>query len=218
MQETSRYAVGLDVGTSTVRVVVGHIEDPTQAPNIVGVASETNSGMRKGTVVNLVNVAQAVDKALESAERMSGHQIQSATVSINGAHIVGISSKGVIAVGANGHEIAPGDIDRVHEAATVLQLPANREIVEVTPRSYQLDGQENIKDPLGMTGVRLEVDAHVITALAPHVKNLEKACEMTETRINNLVLSGLAAAKSALSTQQMENGVLLVDMGSATTN
>lgn len=218
MQETSRYAVGLDVGTSTVRVVVGHIEDPTQAPTIVGVASEPNNGMRKGTVVNLVSVAQAIDRALEAAERMSGHQIQHATVSINGSHIVGISSKGVIAVGASGHEIAAEDIERAHEAATVLQLPANREIVEVTPRSYQLDGQENIKDPLGMTGVRLEVDAHVITALAPHVKNLEKACEMTETHIDNLVLSGLAAARSGLTAQQMENGVLLVDIGSATTN
>lgn len=218
MQETSRYAVGLDVGTSMVRVVVGHLEDPTQAPTIVGVASEPNTGMRKGVVVNLVNVAQAIDKALELAERMSGYQVQHATVSVNGSHIVGIRSKGVIAVGASGHEIASEDLDRVQEAATVLQLPANREIVEVTPRSYQLDGQDNIKDPLGMTGVRLEVDAHVITALAPHIKNLEKACEMTETHVDNIVLSGLAAARSVLSNQQMENGVLLIDMGMSTTN
>ena len=218
MQETSRYAVGLDIGTSAVRVVVGHFEDPTQAPTIVGVASEPNAGMRKGTVVNLVNTAHAIDKALEAAERMSGHQIDSATVSINGAHIVGISSKGVIAVGSNGHEINQEDIERVQDAATVVQLPANREIVEVTPRSYQLDGQENIKDPIGMTGVRLEVDAHVITALAPHVKNLEKACEMTETAVHDIVLAGLGAARSVLSDQQMENGVLLIDMGSSTTN
>lgn len=218
MQETSTYAVGLDVGTSAVKVVVGHFEDPTQAPTIVGVASEPNTGMRKGTVVNLVNVAQAIDKALEAAERMSGHQIHSATVGINGSHIVGLSSKGVIAVGASGHEINQEDIDRVQDAATVVQLPANREIVEVTPRSYQLDGQENIKDPLGMTGVRLEVDAHVITALAPHVKNLEKACEMTETAVHNIVLSGLGAARAVVTDQQMENGVLLIDMGSSTTN
>lgn len=218
MQETSRYAVGLDVGTSTVRVVVGHLEDPTQSPTIVGVASEPNTGMRKGTVVNLVGVAQAIDKALETVERMSGHQIGGATVSINGSHIVGISSKGVIAVGASGHEINGGDIARVQDAATVVQLPANREIIEVTPRSYQLDGQENIKDPLGMTGVRLEVDAHVITALAPHLKNLEKVCGMTETRVHNVMLAGLAAARAVLSEQQMENGVLLVEMGSATTN
>lgn len=218
MQETSRYAVGLDIGTSSVKVVVGHFEDPTQAPTIVGVASEPNTGMRKGTVVNLVNTAQAVDKALEAAERMSGHQIDGATVSINGAHIVGIGSKGVIAVGSNSHAINQEDIERAEEAATVVQLPANREIIEVTPRSYQLDGQDNIKDPLGMTGVRLEVDAHVITALAPHVKNLEKACEMTETAVHTVMLAGLGAARAVLTDQQMENGVLLVDIGSSTTN
>lgn len=218
MQETSHYAVGLDIGTSYVRAVVGHFDEQTGTPTVVGVAQELNTGMRKGTVVNLVNAAQAIDKALEAAERMSGHQIDSATVSVNGAHMVGIASKGVIAVGSAGHEINSDDIARVEEAATVVQLPANREIVEVTPRSYQLDGQDNIKDPLGMTGVRLEVDAYVITALAPHVKNLEKACEMTETRINNIMLAGLAGARAALSDQQMENGVLLVDIGSSTTN
>lgn len=218
MQDTSRYAVGLDVGTSHVRAVVGHFDEQTGAPTIVGMASEPNTGMRKGTVVNLVNAAQAVDKALETAERMSGHQIGSATVSVNGAHVVGIASRGVIAVGSSGHEINAEDIARVEEAATVVQLPANREIVEVTPRSYQLDGQDNIKDPIGMTGVRLEVDAYVITALAPHVKNLEKACEMTETRVSNIMLAGLGSARAVLTDQQMENGVLLIDMGSSTTN
>jgi cell division protein FtsA len=218
MQDTSRYAVGLDIGTSRVRVVVGHFDEQTGAPTIVGVASEPNTGMRKGTVVNLVNTAQAIDRALEAAERMSGHQITSSTVSVNGSHVVGIASRGVIAVGSSGHEINGDDIARVEEAATVVQLPANREIVEVTPRSYQLDGQDNIKDPLGMTGVRLEVDAYVITALAPHIKNLEKACEMTETAISNVMLSGLGAARAALTDQQMENGVLLVDIGSSTTN
>lgn len=218
MQDTSKYAVGLDIGTSHVRAVVGHFDEQTGVPTIVGVASEPNTGMRKGTVVNLVNAAQAIDKALETAERMSGHQVGSATVSVNGAHVVGIASRGVIAVGSSGHEINSDDVARVEEAATVVQLPANREIVEVTPRSYLLDGQDNIKDPLGMTGVRLEVDAYVITALAPHVKNLEKACEMTETGINNIMLAGLGAARAVLSDQQMENGVLLVDMGSSTTN
>lgn len=215
MQESSRYAVGLDIGTNFVRVVVGHVDSQDQKPTIIGVGVEPNSGMRKGIVVNLVNTAQAVDKALEAAERMSGHQINEATISVNGSHVVGMSSKGVIAVG---HEITEVDLDRVEEAATVVQLPANREILEVTPRSYQLDGQENIKDPIGMTGVRLEVDAHVITALGPHLKNLAKACEMTETHVNQRVLAGLAAARAAVSEQQMENGVVLVDIGGTTTN
>lgn len=215
MQESSRYAVGLDIGTTHVRAVVGHTDGPDTKPTIIGVSVEPNNGMRKGTVVNLVSTAQAIDKALEAAERMSGHQINDATISVNGSHVVGMSSKGVIAAQ---HEITEDDLDRVEEAATVLQLPANREILEVTPRSYQLDGQENIKDPIGMTGVRLEVDAHVITALGPHLKNLSKACEMTETHVNQRMLSGLAAARAVVTTQQMENGVVLVDIGGTTTN
>lgn len=218
MQEVSRYAVGLDVGTTTVRCVVGHVDGAGQTPTIIGVAEFPNSGMRKGTVVNLVNTAQAIDKALEGAERMSGHQIHAATISANGSHIVGMSSRGVIAVGTGGHEINEDDLARVEEAATVVQLPANREILEVTPRSYQLDGQDNIKDPVGMTGVRLEVDAHVITGLGPHMKNLLKACEMTETMPHRTVLAGLASARSVVSERQMENGVLLIDIGGTTTN
>lgn len=218
MQENSRYAVGLDVGTTTVRCVVGHVEGAQVLPTIIGVGECANNGMRKGTVVNLVNAASAIDKALEDAERMSGYEIHQATVSVNGSHIIGMSSKGVIAVGSASHEINADDIARVEEAATVLQLPANREIIEVTPRSYQLDGQENIKDPIGMTGVRLEVDAHVITALDPHLKNLHKACEMTETTPNGTVLAGLAATRAVVSDQQMENGVVLIDLGGTTTN
>lgn len=215
MQESPRYAVGLDIGTSFVRAVVGHVDSTDEKPTIVGVGVEANTGMRKGTVVNLVSTAQAIDKALEAAERMSGHQINEVTISVNGSHVVGMSSKGVIAVG---HEITETDLDRVEEAATVVQLPANREILEVTPRSYQLDGQENIKDPIGMNGVRLEVDAHVITALGPHIKNLAKACDMTETHVNQRVLSGLAAARAVVTDQQRENGVVLIDLGGTTTN
>lgn len=218
MQENARYAVGLDVGTTTVRCVVGHVEGGQAQPTVIGVGEYANGGMRKGTVVNLVNAASAIDKALELAERMSGYQINAASISVNGSHIIGMSSRGVIAVGTGGHEISTDDLVRVEEAATVVQLPANREILEVTPRSYQLDGQDNIKDPIGMTGVRLEVDAHVITALGPHLKNLHKACEMTETSPNATVLAGLAAARAVVSDQQTENGVVLIDIGGTTTN
>ncbi|MEO5691070.1 MAG: cell division protein FtsA [Candidatus Saccharimonadales bacterium] len=218
MQENARYAVGLDVGTTTVRCVVGHVDGAQASPTIIGIGEFTNSGMRKGTVVNLVNAASAIDKALEQAERMSGYQIHGATISVNGSHIIGMSSRGVIAVGTGGHEITEDDLHRVEEAATVVQLPANREILEVTPRSYQLDGQDNIKDPIGMTGVRLEVDAHVITGLSPHIKNLQKASDMTETAPHATVLAGLAAARAVVSDQQTENGVVLIDLGGTTTN
>lgn len=214
----SRYGVGIDIGTTTVRCVVGHVDGSSMTPSIVGVGEAPNAGMRKGMVVNIVNVAQAIDKALEEAERMSGHQVHGAAVNINGAHIAAMSSRGVVAVGSQDHEITEDDLARAEEAATVVQLPANREILQVTPRSYQLDGQENIKDPLGMSGIRLEVDAHVITALTPHVKNLLKALEMTETAPHAVVVSGLAAARAVLTPQQMENGVALIDLGGTTTS
>lgn len=218
MQELSRYAVGLDVGTHSVRCVVAHQDDAALAPTIIGLGEALNGGLRKGVVVNLVTVAQAIDKALEEAERVSGHQISEATISINGSHILGMSSRGVVAVGSRGHEINEDDLARVEDAATVVQLPANREILEVTPRSFRLDDQDNIKDPIGMTGVRLEVDTHVITALSPNVRNLLKVTEMTHTKVNQTVPAGLAAARAVLSDQQKENGVLLVDIGHATTN
>jgi cell division protein FtsA len=217
MQENSRYGVGLDIGTTTIRCVVGHI-DGTGAPTIIGVAETPSNGMRKGTVAEIVAVAQSVDKALELAERMSGHQVHQAAVSINGTHISGMSSKGVIAITAGSHEVDEHDLTRAEEAATVLQLPANREILQVTPRSYQLDGQTNIKDPIGMSGVRLEVDAYVITALTPHLKNLEKACEMSQTSITQALPAGLAAARAGLTDAFRENGVVLVDIGGATTS
>jgi len=218
MQEMSRYGVGIDIGTTTVRCVVGHIDGSSMTPSIVGVGEAPNTGMRKGMVVNIVNVAQSIDKALEDAERMSGHQVHGSAVNINGAHISAMTSRGVVAVGSQDHEITEDDLLRAEEAATVVQLPANREILQVTPRSYQLDGQENIKDPLGMSGIRLEVDAHVITALTPHVKNLLKALEMTETAPHAVVVSALAAGRAVLSPQQMENGVALIDLGGTTTS
>lgn len=218
MQELSRYAVGLDIGTTTVRCVVGHRDEGAASPTIIGVGEAPNNGMRKGVVVNLVTTAQAVDKALEEAERISGHQIDAATISINGTHVLGMSSKGVVAVGSRDHEINQDDLARVEEAATVVQLPANREILEVTPRSFRLDDQDNIRDPIGMTGVRLEVDAHVITALSPNLRNLIKTAEMTKTIINRAVPAGLAAAHAVLGDQQKENGVVLVDIGGTTTN
>jgi cell division protein FtsA len=218
MQESGHYAVGLDIGTTTVRCVVGLVESSNPTPNVIAIGSAPNSGMRKGTVVNILNVAQAIDAAFEAAERMAGYEIHAATVNINGSHIVAMDSKGMITVGVQSHEITEQDLFRVEEAATVVQLPPNREILQVSPHAYRLDGQENIKDPLGMSGVRLEVDAHVITALMPHVKNLQKAVEMTHTQVHHMVVPTLAASRAVLPEQLIENGVALIDIGGTTTN
>ena len=218
MQDTSRYAVGIDIGTTTVRCVVGHLDATTGTPTIVGVGEVPNTGMRKGTIVNLNGPAQAIDAALGEAERMSGYEVNAATVSINGSHILSTATDGMIAVGAADHLVEPEDVARLEEVATVGKVPANREILEVVPHSYRLDGQDNIKDPLGMTGTRLEINANVISAMAPQVGALHSALELAKVTPNTVVPSGIAAAKAVLTDQQVENGVAVIDFGAATTS
>jgi len=218
MQETSRYAVGIDIGTTTVRCVVGHIDATTGTPTIVGVGQASNSGMRKGVVANLTGPAQAIDDALGEAERMSGYQVNGASISINGAHLLSTKADGMIAVGAMDHEITSEDLMRIEEVATLGKVPANREILEVVPHSYRLDGQDNIKDPLGMTGTRLEINANVVSALVPHLTNLQKSTEMAKVTPHIITPGVLAAARAVLSEQQIENGVAVVDLGGSTTS
>lgn len=218
MQETSRYAVGIDIGTTMVRCVVGHIDATTGSPTIVGIGQASNSGMRKGAVAHLTGPAQAIDDALGEAERMSGYQVNAASISINGAHILSTKADGMIAVGSMDHEITEEDLLRIEEVATVGKVPANREILEVVPHSYRLDGQDNIKDPLGMTGTRLEINANIVSALAPHVANLHKTAEMAKVETHAITPSVLAASRAVLSEQQLENGVAVVDLGGATTS
>ncbi|HRJ06626.1 MAG TPA: cell division protein FtsA [Candidatus Saccharibacteria bacterium] len=218
MQENARYAVGIDIGTTVIRCVVGHIDSTTGAPSVVGVGQAPNTGMRKGVVANLQGPAAAIDAALGEAERMSGYQVDYATVSINGSHILSVKADGMIAVGAMDHEVTHEDLMRIEDVATVGKVPANREILEVVPHSYRLDGQDNIKDPLGMTGTRLEIRANVVSALAPHLHNLQKTAEMAKVDAHTIVPSVLAAAKAVLKEQQIENGVAVIDMGASTTS
>jgi cell division protein FtsA len=218
MQEASRYAVGIDIGTTMIRCVVGHVDTATGTATIVGVGRAQNSGMRKGAVANLAGPAQAIDEALGEAERMSGYQVEAASISINGNHILSTKADGMIAVGALDHEITREDLARIEEVATVGKVPANREILEVVPHSYRLDGQDNIKDPLGMTGTRLEISANVVSALGPHLTNLQKAAEMAKVESHTITPAVLAAAKAVLGEQQLENGVAVIDIGGATTS
>lgn len=217
MQDSSRYAVGIDVGTTKVRCVVGHLDATTGAPTIVGVGEVANTGMRKGSIVNLNGPAQAIDGALGDAERMSGYEVNSASISINGSHILSTTTDGMVAVGAVDHIVNDDDVARLEEVATVGKVPANREILAVVPHSYRLDGQDNIKDPVGMTGTRLEVNANVISALAPHVSALHSALELAKVEASVITPSVVAAAKAVLTEQQLENGVAVIDLGGATT-
>lgn len=218
MDEISRVAVGIDVGTENVRAVVGTVSKEGKI-TVVGYNEGKNAGMRKGMVANIMGPAQAIDKTLGEVERMSGFEVNSAVVSINGSHIMTSRVNGLIAVGMMDHEITAQDLMRVEEVAlTTGRLPANRKNLAVVPLNYALDEQNGIKDPVGMTGSRLVMDASVITALMPNCVNLEKACEAAKVNVKEMVPSVVAAARAVLNEKQMENGVAVVDFGAATTS
>lgn len=211
--------IGLDIGTSAVRCVVG-MYDPngSNGPSIIGHGSAINQGMRRGAVVHVDDVADAIVKAITEAERISGTTIKRATVNVNGSHVEGINSQGVIAISSANREILLEDRLRVEEAATIVNLPNNREIVQFFAKNYSLDGQRNIKDPVGMQGVRLEVDAHIVTASSPNLRNLDMALEKAEIKPLHHTVSSLAAAEAVLTRQQKEAGTALIDIGAGTTN
>lgn len=211
--------IGLDIGTSTIRCVVGTFDpNGSNAPSIIGHGQAPNQGMRRGAVVHVDEVADAIVHAVTEAERISGMTIKHATVNVNGSHVSGLNSEGVIAISAANREITPEDRLRVEEAATIVSLPPNREIVQFFAKNYSLDGQRNIKDPVGMHGVRLEVDAHIVTAASPNLRNLDMALEKAEIQPTHHTVSGLAAAEAVLTRQQKEAGTALVDIGAGTTN
>lgn len=210
--------VGLDIGTSKVRCVVGMLNNGDSKLSIIGHGSAPNTGMRKGIVVHIDDVAEAIVQAVTEAERVSGVRIDHATVNINGSHVSGINSKGVIAISAANREITSDDRLRVEEAAIVVQLPPNREIIQVFAKNYSLDGQSNIKDPVGMHGVRLEVDTHIVTVATPNLRNLNMSLEKAQVIPARHTLSSLASAEAVLTRQQKEAGTVLVDIGAGTTN
>ncbi len=218
-EQNSPYFVGLDIGTAMVRCVVGTPDpvDPTKAA-IVGHGQAKNNGMRKGAVAHMEEVSEAISKALTEAERVSGFHIHSATVNVNGSHVSGINSTGVIAISSSDRQIGNEDRLRVEEAATIVNLPANREIIQVFAKNYRVDGQDNIKDPVGMHGVRLEVDTHIVTAASPNMKSLEVVLEKAHVRPSHRTVSSLAAAEAVLTREQKEAGTLILDIGAGTTN
>lgn len=212
-----RYAVGLDVGTDNVRAVILSV-NKEGVRTVVGYAEAKNAGMRKGLVSNLSGPGEAIDRMLGEAERMSGYEVNSAHVSINGKHIISTPTEGMIAVGTVDHEIDEEDLARVEDVAVSGRIPANRDVLDVVPLEFAIDGQGGVKDPIGMTGSRLEMRATVISALTPNCDNLKKATESANVYAERLVPSVVASARAVLEEHQMENGVAVVDFGAATTS
>ena len=209
---------GIDVGSSNIRTVITQIISPEEKPRIIGVGVTASLGVRKGVIVNIEETLQAVNESLEKAERTAGITIDRALVSIGGNHISSQYSKGVIAVGRADGEVTSDDVERVIGAAQAISIPPNREIIHIIPKNYSLDDQKNIKDPLGMNGVRLEADTLIIEGSTPYIKNLSKCFDQAKIEVDNFVLAPLAGAKSTLTKRQKELGVVLIDIGGGTTS
>lgn len=219
----SELIAGLDIGSNTIRMVVGQrVEQPDMHDGglfqIIGVHEVPSEGIRRGTITNIEDAVSSISHCLERVERMTGQQLESVWVGIAGTHITSQDSRGVIAVSRPNGEINEDDIERAIEAARTVVTPLNHEILHVIPRSFSVDGQGGIKDPSGMTGIRLEVDTQIIQGLSSHIKNLTKSVYRTGLDIDDIVLSVLAASESVLTKKQKELGCVLIDIGGATTS
>lgn len=209
--------VGIDIGSSKVATLIARVDEDTI--NVLGVSETPSKGVKKGQIVNIEEASDAINASLDSAERMAGHSIDRVFVSVSGVNIESQNSKGVVAVSQPDGEISEYDVERVLEAAGAVSLPSTREIIHVIPKTFTVDGEGGIKDPVGMSGVRLEVDTHIITANSAGVKNVEKILS-SEAGVNvqSLVFAGLASSLSVLSDTEKELGVVLADIGAGVTN
>lgn len=218
----SKIIAGIELGSSKIATLIAQVmPDPTGlelSVNIVGAASSPAQGIKKGQIVNIEEAVEATISSVEAAERMAGYNLDSAYISLGGAHIHSQNSHGVVAVSDPNGEITATDVERVIEAASAVSVPQSREVVHVIPREYIVDGEAGVKDPIGMSGVRLEIDTHIITASSAAMKNLRKAVKEVGIEINDFVFSGLAASESVLSSTEKELGCVLVDIGGGTTS
>ena len=212
-----RILVGIDVGSSKITIIVASSTGES-TPTVIGVATVNSKGIRKGQVVDIDEAVSSMSQCLEQTERMAGVTIGSAFVTVGGSHISSVNSRGVVAVAGGENEITEEDVQRVTEAARAISIPSSREIIHVIPRDFIVDSQEGIKDPVGMTGVRLEVETNIISGASTSMRNLVKCVQQIGIDVEGLVFSGVSAAESTLTDTEKELGVALVDIGGGTTD
>lgn len=208
---------GLDIGTCFTRTVVAKLNPNQEKPQIVGVGQVPTFGIRRGVVFDIEEVVSSITQSVQEAERSSGINIEKVIVSLNGTHITSRISKGVVAVSRADAEVSKEDVGRVIKAASAISVSPNREIFHVLPRSFSVDEQKGIQDPVGMSGVRLEVDALLVEAATPFIKNINKCISEAGLGIDDMVFAPLAASYSALNKRQKELGILALDLGGGTT-
>ena len=209
---------GIDIGNSQVKVIIAKFDRETGQPEIIGVGSAPSNGLRRGMVVDMKETVENIRAAVQQAQAMAGMPIRRAYLAVSGLHIKTQVSRGVIAVSRADNEISRNDIERVLQAASVVSLPANREIVHVIPRNFVIDGTEYVKDPLGMKGVRLEADVLIIEGISPHLRNIAKCVNENNIEVAGFVFTPLAAALASLDKSQKEYGAMSLDFGGGTSS
>ena len=209
----------VDIGTSKIATVVALFdEEEDKVPKIIGFSSSPSLGIKKGLVIDIEKATEAIEKSIEKAEKMAGYKIEKAFVSVGGPHISSLNSHGLVAITNPNQEINESDVVRVIEAAQAVSLSSTRQIIEVVPCDFTVDGQGGIKNPVGMTGVRLEVDTHIITASQTNIKNIQRCLSDLGIEIEGFVFSGLSSAEAVLTDTEKELGVVLVDIGGGKTD
>jgi cell division protein FtsA len=208
---------GLDVGTTKICCVIAE-PTPTGGLDIVGVGVSPSRGLRKGVVVNIDSTVEAVRQAVAEAEQVAGVEIASVVAGIAGGHIRGINSRGVVAVSGKHREVSQADVDRALEAAKAINLPPDREIIHVLPQTFVVDDQDGVKEPVGMSGVRLEVEVHLVTGANTSVQNVIRSVNRAGLAVQDIVLEPLASSEAVISPEEKELGILLIDLGGGTTD
>lgn len=208
-----KVVASLDIGSSKIRTVVGLKDENSPVPNIIGVGIAPSTGLRKGAVIDVEETINSISSSLEDAERMAGEPINHVFLGIGGNHIESLNSRGVIAISQGENEIGEDDVDRVLEAAQAVTIPSNRRILRIIPKTFIVDEQKGIKYPVGMTGIRLEVETHIITGFEPTIKNLEKCVLQSGVDIDDIIPTCLSPSEAVLSKRQKELGVVVVDIG-----
>lgn len=206
--------VGLDIGTTKICAIVGNVTE--DGVDIVGIGTSPSRGLRKGVVINIETTVASIKKAIEEAELMAGCEIKSVYAGIAGGHIKGFNSQGVIAI--KNREVATEDVRRVIDAAKAIAIPMDREVIHILPQEFIIDDQDGIREPLGMSGVRLEARVHIVTGAVASAQNIIKSCNRAGLDVADIVLEQLASSESVISAEEKEIGVALVDIGGGTTD
>ncbi|GAC1400167.1 MAG: cell division protein FtsA [Chloroflexota bacterium] len=209
--------VALDIGTTKICTLIAEVDQHRQI-NVVGVGVSASRGMKKGVVVDIDEAAKAIARSVAKCERLSGYSIESAYVGITGSHISSVNQRGVVAVSPNADEITSQDVGRAMEAARVTAIAHDREIIHVLPRGYILDGQDGVKDPVGMAGRRLEAEMHIVTGGITPIHNLVRCVSRAQLQIDDLILQPLASSEAVLRPAEKESGVAVVDIGGGTSD